>query len=466
MTINISNNILVVDDDEAILSSLKILLTRNGYGVYTCSTPSDAINYIRINSPRLVLLDMNFGRSTNGEEGIELLRKVKVFQPNVPVILMTGWGSIALAVEGMKCGATDFITKPWQNALLLESISNALKLRQNIDSFINANRAELDQQFKFDAIIGESPRLIDVLRTVGRIAKTSVPVLITGESGTGKELIAEAIHINSNRVGKPFVKVNLGGIAPSLFESEMFGHKKGAFTDAKSDRIGRFELANEGTIFLDEIGELDLSSQVKLLRVLQEHTFEVLGDSKAKSVDVRVLCATNRDLRSMVEQGTFREDLYYRINLITIAVPALRERHNDITILAKHFLANICFEQRISQNITFSRAALEWLKKQTFSGNVRELKNLIERTVLLSESEVIDVLHLSSNQIENPKSSTEISINNTILPTIDEMEKALIIKAMDTNGGNISQIARLLGLSRGALYRRLDKYGIPYETKD
>lgn len=461
-----AENILVVDDDEAILSSLKMLLTRNGHGVYTCSYPGEAVDYVRANTPKLVLLDMNFGQSTNGEEGIALLRKVKVFQPNVPVILITGWGSIALAVEGMKCGAADFITKPWQNAVLLESIANSLKLTQSVDSFTNANRAELDKQFRLTSIIGESPKMLDVLRTVGRIARTSVPVLITGESGTGKELIAEAIHENSDRRGKPFVKVNLGGIASSLFESEMFGHKKGAFTDAKSDRVGRFELANSGTIFLDEIGDLDLASQVKLLRVLQEHTFEVLGDSQTKRVDVRVVCATNRDLRAMVERGKFREDLYYRINLITIAVPPLRERQNDVTLLAKQFLANVCAEQRVSQQVTFSRLALEWLKKQPFAGNVRELKNLVERTVLLSGADTIEIEHLESNQVGIPKSDVDITINSPVLPTIDEMEKALILKAMDACNGNISQIARMLGLSRGALYRRFDKHGIPYEAKE
>lgn len=461
-----AENILVVDDDEAILSSLKMLLTRNGHGVYTCSSPSEAVDYVRANTPKLVLLDMNFGQSTNGEEGIALLRKVKVFQPNVPVILITGWGSIALAVEGMKCGAADFITKPWQNAVLLESIANSLKLTQSVHSFTNANRAELDKQFRLTSIIGESPKMLDVLRTVGRIARTSVPVLIMGESGTGKELIAEAIHENSDRRGKPFVKVNLGGIASSLFESEMFGHKKGAFTDAKSDRVGRFEMANSGTIFLDEIGDLDLASQVKLLRVLQEHTFEVLGDSQTKRVDVRVVCATNRDLRAMVERGEFREDLYYRINLITIAVPPLRERQNDVTLLAKQFLANVCAEQRVSQQVALSRLALEWLKKQTFAGNVRELKNLVERTVLLSGADTIEVEHLASNQVGIPKLAVDITINSPVLPTIDEMEKALILKAMDACNGNISQIARMLGLSRGALYRRFDKHGIPYEAKE
>ena len=274
--------ILIVDDDSAVRSSLSFMLKRAGYEVKTAPGPREAMDMVRAESPALILMDMNFTLSTTGEEGLTLLKQVKVFRPDVPVILMTAWGSIQLAVQGMQAGAFDFITKPWNNA-----------------------------------------------------ARTNASVLITGESGTGKELIAEAIHINSQRTKQPFVKVNLGGISQSLFESEMFGHKKGAFTDASADRIGRFELANKGTIFLDEIGDLDLSCQVKLLRVLQDQTFEVLGDSRPRKVDVRVVSATNADLRKMVSERTFREDFFYRINLITVKLPALRERREDIPLLAR-----------------------------------------------------------------------------------------------------------------------------------
>ena len=266
-----------------------------------------------------ILMDMNFSLSTDGVEGLTLLKQVKLFLPEVPVILMTAWGSIELAVQGMQAGAFDFITKPWQNILLMQRIETALKLTEKKEEEATVEENGFDRS----GIIGKSKALTEILKTVQRIAPTTAPVLIMGESGTGKELIAEAIHRNSQRCRKPFVKVNLGGISQSLFESEMFGHKKGAFTDAATDRIGRFEMADKGTIFLDELGELDLSCQVKMLRVLQEQTFEVLGDSRPRKVDVRVVCATNANLAARVQEKTFREDLFYRVNLITIHLPAL-----------------------------------------------------------------------------------------------------------------------------------------------
>ena len=282
-------------------------------------------------------MDMNFSMTTTGEEGLQLLRQVKALCPDLPVILMTAWGSIALAVKGMQLGAFDFVTKPWNNLMLLKSIRTALALgEQRKEAIRPLDRAEADQKFHFDRIIGRSHALMEVLGTVARVSSTNASVLITGESGTGKELIAEAIHANSPRRKEAFVKVNLGGLSQSLFESEMFGHKKGAFTDAYMDRTGRFELAHKGTIFLDEIGDLELSCQVKLLRVLQDQTFEVLGDSKPRKVDVRVVSATNRDLSTMVTDRSFREDLFYRINLISIHLPSLRERREDIPVLVRY----------------------------------------------------------------------------------------------------------------------------------
>ena len=313
------------------------MLKRAGYEVLAVDGPKEAMVIVRNETPRLILMDMNFSLSTTGEEGLTLLKQVKLFRPEVPVILMTAWGSIGLAVEGMKAGAFDFVTKPWNNMALMQCIETALQLTEKQHA-VKESISGFDRSF----IIGESRALNDVLKVVERIAKTNASVLITGESGTGKELIAEAIHRNSKRADKPFVKVNLGGISQSLFESEMFGHKKGAFTDAVADRKGRFELADKGTIFLDEIGELDLSCQVKLLRVLQEQTFEPLGDSKPKKVDIRVVSATNANLQQMVQDKTFREDLFYRINLITIHLPALRERKEDIPLLAAHFAQKQC----------------------------------------------------------------------------------------------------------------------------
>ena len=305
--------ILIIDDDSAVRSSLSFMLKRAGYEAQTVSGPREAMEVVRSVAPDLILMDMNFTLSTTGEEGLTLLRQVKIFRPETPVILMTAWGSIQLAVQGMQAGAFDFITKPWNNAALLQRIETALELAGSPKETTQEQNDAFDRRH----IIGRSQGLTEVLNTIARIAKTNASVLITGESGTGKELIAEAIHINSQRAKQPFVKVNLGGISQSLFESEMFGHKKGAFTDASSDRIGRFEMANKGTIFLDEIGDLDPSCQVKLLRVLQDQTFEVLGDSRPRKTDIRVVSATNADLRKMVGERTFREDLFYRINLIT-----------------------------------------------------------------------------------------------------------------------------------------------------
>ena len=326
--------ILIIDDDSAVRSSLSFMLKRAGYEAQTVPGPREAMDVVRAEAPSLILMDMNFTLSTTGEEGLTLLKQVKIFRPDVPVILMTAWGSIQLAVQGMQAGAFDFITKPWNNAALLQRIETALELTAVASKDVQEEQSETLNR---SHIIGKSQGLTEVLNTVARIARTNASVLITGESGTGKELIAEAIHINSQRVKQPFVKVNLGGISQSLFESEMFGHKKGAFTDATTDRVGRFELANKGTIFLDEIGDLDPSCQVKLLRVLQDQTFEVLGDSRPRKTDIRVVSATNADLRKMVSERTFREDLFYRINLITVKLPALRERREDIPLLARHF---------------------------------------------------------------------------------------------------------------------------------
>ena len=375
-----SKTILICDDDPTVRSSLSLVLKRAGYGIATAETPEQAVAQIRTTIPGLILMDMNYTRSTTGEEGLELLAKVKVLAPVVPVILITAWGSIHLAVQGIRAGAFDFITKPWNNLALLESIRTAIQVQESS----TAADAAPKSPFRRDKIIGKSPLLERVLQTVSRIASTHAPVLITGESGTGKELIAEAIHENSERKDRPFIKVNLGGISLSLFESEMFGHKKGAFTDAHYDRKGRFELADGGSIFLDEIDDLDMVSQVKLLRVLQDHTFESLGDSRPKQVDTRIICATNRNLPQMVQQGEFREDLFYRINLITVQMPALRERREDIPLLVEYFA-----RQQARQNglepVEISAEAMEYLSRLPYPGNVRELKNFVERTILVSQ---------------------------------------------------------------------------------
>src|SRR5579859_307817 len=336
--------ILVIDDDIAVKTSLQLLLEGEGYAVRLAGSPEEALAIIGKEEPSLILLDLNFSLATSGDEGMELLREIRGRSATVPVILITGWATIDLAVRGMTSDANDFLNKPWDNDHLLQSVRTLLELRVGGGSGSllgwgsraesrsgygwteRHSRRELDALYQFGGIVGEDERMLALLETVGRVAGTDASVLITGESGTGKELIAEAIHQNSLRRQKPFVKVNLGGVPASLFESELFGHVRGAFTDARTDRVGRFEMAHKGTIFLDEIGELDAGSQVKLLRVLQDRTYEVLGSSRTPTVDTRVVCATNRDLEEAVARGNFREDLLYRINLIRLHLPALRER--------------------------------------------------------------------------------------------------------------------------------------------
>lgn len=447
--------ILIVDDDSAVRSSLSFMLKRAGYEVKTVPGPREAMDVVRAEEPALILMDMNFTLSTTGEEGLTLLKQVKIFRPDVPVILMTAWGSIQLAVQGMQAGAFDFITKPWNNAALLQRIETALQLTAAPRDVPEEQSNALNRSH----IIGKSAGLMDVLNTVARIARTNASVLITGESGTGKELIAEAIHINSQRVKQPFVKVNLGGISQSLFESEMFGHKKGAFTDASADRIGRFEMANKGTIFLDEIGDLDASCQVKLLRVLQDQTFEVLGDSRPRKVDVRVVSATNADLRKMVSERTFREDLFYRINLITVKLPALRERREDIPLLARHF-ADRQAEVNGLPRTEFSADAMNFLSRLPFPGNIRELKNLVERTILVSGKSTLDASDFDVQYLRHDEPAKAAEGTSFAGMTLDEIERQTILQALEQHKGNLSQVAISLGISRAALYRRLEKFNI------
>ncbi|MEG0518567.1 MAG: sigma-54 dependent transcriptional regulator [Bacteroidales bacterium] len=445
--------ILVVDDDNSIRSSLTFLLKRAKYEPYAVSSPKEAIEFVRTHTPHLILMDMNYSLTTTGEDGLFLLKQVKVFCPKTPVILMTAWGSIQLAVEGMRAGAFDFITKPWNNMMLLNVIQTAIEIHNPDTLLKNSCSTELlggntGRNPVFGKIIGESKALLDILETIKRIAATNASVLITGESGTGKELIAEAIHNAGLRSSAPFVKVNLGGISQSLFESEMFGHKKGAFTDAYADRIGRFQTADKGTIFLDEIGDLDMSCQVKLLRVLQDQTFEVLGESKMRKVNVRVVCATNRNLREMVAEHTFREDLFYRINLISIHLPALRERVEDIPLLARYFATG---------KADFTTEALDYLQRLPYLGNIRELKNLIERTILMTGKETLERDDFEKQYGALQKYSPQTA-SCDILTHLERLEKSEIEKAMANHNHNISKAARSLGISRAALYRRLEKY--------
>ena len=452
--------ILLVDDDQSVTASLSLLLKQAGYRSRAASSPDEALVILRDEPCRLVIQDMNFSRRTSGEEGLTLLRQIKEHNPTVPVVLITAWGSIALAVEGMKAGAADFVTKPWTNQQLLQTVRTALGLAEARPADESVpTREELDARYDFVDLLGSDPRILRILQLIGRIAGTDASVLITGESGTGKELVADAIHRNSRRARRPFVKVNLGGIAATLFESEMFGHVRGAFTDARADRKGRFEVANGGTIFLDEIGDLDPASQVKLLRVLQDRTYEVLGSSQRREVDVRVISATNRNLADMVSRGEFREDLLYRINLIPIHLPPLRERRDDIPHLAGRFVQTLA-QLYGRDRLTIAPDARRWLQSQPWPGNVRQLRQWIERAVLVTSHDEL--------RIGDFKASMEMETRERVpdvLPpvgsmTMDELERAMILKSLEHHGRNLSRVAESLGLSRAALYRRLEKYEI------
>jgi len=452
--------ILIVDDDPSVVTSLSLLLKRHGHPNRSARSQEEALAVLREAEFDLVLQDMNFSRGTSGEEGLELLAEIRRLRPRMPVILITAWGSITLAVEGMKAGAADFVTKPWSNAQLLQSVETALSLAGEAGEAKAASREELDRRYDLRGLVGADPKFLKILELIGRIAPTDASVLIMGESGTGKELIAEAIHGNGRRKAGPFVKVNLGGISSTLFESEMFGHVKGAFTDARADRKGRFEMADGGTIFLDEIGEVDLSAQVKLLRVLQDRSYEVLGSSHTRTVDVRVVSATNRDLGEMVEKGQFREDLLYRLNLIAVRLPPLRERRGDVPVLARHFLDLSARTYRRSP-VAISDRALDWLVDQPWPGNIRQLKQTIERAVLVEDGDRLDVgdfLALSGLEARETRGGTVLPSPGSM--TLDEMEKAMIVKCMRHYEGNVTRVAEALGLSRAALYRRFEKYGL------
>jgi len=456
--------ILIVDDDIAVRTSLSLLLKSTGSETVTIDNPVQAFEVVKTQKPELVILDLNFSIDTSGKEGMELLKKIRSFDASLPIILITGWASIELAVQGMKLGANDFINKPWNNDYVLQSVETLLQL--NGKKAISGSRKELDKKYNFKQIIGEDPGLLAILETIGRVASTNASILITGESGTGKELIAEAIHENSNRANKPFVKVNLGGISTSLFESEMFGHVRGAFTDARFDRTGRFEMANKGTIFLDEIGDLEASSQVKLLRVLQDRTYEVLGSSRTKTVDTRVVCATNKNLNEMVNSGLFREDLLYRINLITIHLPALRARPSDIPLLVNFFINNMK-EIYNRPELSISTPAMRWLQQLALPGNIRQLKNLVERTVLISHKNELGIDDFQSQLNLSPLKNEKVKLPGVGTMTLDQMEAEMVKQAMNFHKNRITKAAASLGITRNALYRRLEKYQIPFnETED
>jgi DNA-binding NtrC family response regulator len=458
-----SGRILVIDDDEAVTASLALLLKQSGLASICAATPAEAMERLEAGPIDVVLQDMNFTRKTSGEEGLALLARIRERRPDVPVILMTAWGSIELAVEGIRAGAQDFITKPWNNQQMLLAIRTALgPARRGVATDRPLGREELEGRYDLSGVVGESPAFLESVGLAAKVAATDASILITGESGTGKEVLAEFLHRNSPRRAGPLVKVNLGGIPRSLFESEMFGHRKGAFTDAHQDRQGRFALATGGTILLDEIGELDAACQVKMLRVLQERTFEMLGDSRTRNLDVRVISATNRDLEGAVRDGRFREDLYYRVNLITLHLPRLEDRREDIPLLARHFArgAALAFDR---PGLTVTDDAARWLAGRPWPGNVRQLRHFVERTALVADHADLTLEDVRRTWMidESRRGETPGDWAPPVgSMTVEEMERAMIVKSLGHHDGNLSRVAESLGLSRAALYRRLEKFGI------
>jgi DNA-binding NtrC family response regulator len=456
MQVSRTQRVLVVDDDSAVQVSLALLLKQSGFDARCCDGPAQALALLACEPFDLVLQDMNFSLQTSGEEGLALLGEIRARHPATPVLLMTAWGSIALAVKGIQGGATNFFTKPWDNAQLVRLIETTLELGGPAAAG-QPSRHELDARFDFSGIVGTHPALLRVLATIGQVAHTRAPVLILGESGTGKELVADAIHRNSPRAAQPIVKINMGAITPSLFESEMFGHVRGAFTDAKADRKGHVASAEGGTLFLDEIGELNRADQVKLLRVLQDQRYQPVGASHTEQADVRVVSATNRELAELVAAGEFREDLFYRLNLITIRMPPLRERRSDIPPLARHIATTVAASYGLGE-VTIGAQALEWLSAQPWPGNIRQLRQTVERTLLLAgKDQLAPNDFINTNAAGESAAGIRLGVDGM---TLEQVERHMIERALDQHDRNISRAAKALGLSRTALYRRLERHGL------
>lgn len=447
-------NILVVDDNKSILSALEILLKPEFGEVTLISNPNQILPELRKNDYNLVILDMNFSAGVNtGNEGIFWLGKIREIKPDISVVMITAYGDIDIAVNALKAGASDFVTKPWDNGKLLATLRLAIQLNLSKKEVkqLKDRESELKKELNRDQrnIIGSSPQIMNVLNLARKVSKTDANVLITGENGTGKELVAQEIHRLSGRANELLVSVDMGSLSETLFESELFGHVKGAFTDARENRQGKFEIADKGTLFLDEIGNLPLHLQAKLLSAIENRQVSRIGSNRIIPIDIRLICATNRDLESMLHNGLFREDLLYRINTIQIELPPLRERGNDISLLAEFFLKNFSTKYN-KPNLRINQQAHEKLLRYSWPGNIRELQNTIEKAVILSESAVIrpDDLYLRpSPQI---KAIDEVS-------SLDEMEKRMISLAIEKNNGNLTAAAEQLGITRQTLYNRLKK---------
>jgi two-component system response regulator HydG len=452
-------NILVVDDDKDVLLAAQMYLKQHARSVRTEQDPGRIPELLKNNDFDVILLDMNFARDvSSGQEGFYWLDRIRAIDPQAVVLLITAYGDVEMAVKAIKAGATDFVLKPWQNEKLLATLSAAMTIRQSqsqVETLRSRQRqlgADLEQQFH--GFIGRSPAVREVFATIEKVAKTDANVLILGENGTGKELVAREIHRHSLRSAEVFITVDMGSLNAGLFESELFGHVKGAFTDAREDRAGRFETASGGTLFLDEIGNLPMPLQSKLLAVLENREVTRVGSNKSKPIDIRLICATNMPIAAMASEQRFRQDLLYRINTVEIHLPPLRQRDDDIPLLVRHFLEKHTARYHKS-GVEVPQTTLRKLRQYAWPGNVRELEHAVERALILSENNVLAPgdFFLTSSEEGDDAGSERTS-------TLSDVERSAIQKALARHGGNITQTAKELGLTRTALYRRLGKYGL------
>lgn len=454
-----NKKILIADDDINIIASLKFVLADEGYDIVAVTTPQAALENLKTQSVDLILLDMNFQQdTTSGAEGVQLVEAISVLELNIPIIVMTGWATIDIAVEAMQAGAKDFIQKPWKNERMLSAIDNQLALAK---SDKKAQRLSQQNQLLTSqahpesraGIIAQSQPMQDLLATLDDLAQSDMSILLTGDNGTGKSMLAAYVHSVSSRKKHSFVPVNMGAIPASLFESEMFGHVKGAFTDAKENRIGRFEMAEQGTLFLDELANIPFAQQAKLLHVLEAQQFEAVGSSKSLHADVRIISATNSDLLSDIKNNTFRQDLYYRLNTIELRVPSLSERVEDIPALAAHFLQFFSAKyHRACPQLTDQ--AIIAMQQYDWPGNIRELSHMMERVLFTCKKDSIDTAELRLTGAEN---GAVESLDDPTL-SLDEIERKTLIKRLKFHRGNATETAKSLGLSRSGYYRRLSKY--------
>ncbi|HEX8493157.1 MAG TPA: sigma-54 dependent transcriptional regulator [Pyrinomonadaceae bacterium] len=449
--------ILIADDQTDVLEALRLLLKGEGYRIESVNSPARVLEILKAQDFDVLLMDLNYARdTTSGQEGLDLLREIQTLDPTLPIVVMTAWGSVEVAVEAIRRGARDFVQKPWENERLLTILRTQTELGRALRK---GQRLEAENQLLRDGgraglppLIAEASAMQPVRQIIERVGPSDANVLITGENGTGKEVVARHLHALSERAAKPLISVNAGALSEGVFESELFGHVRGAFTDARTDRVGRFELADGGTLFLDEIATVPLNLQPKLLRVLETGEFEPVGASKTRRVDVRVISATNANLHDEIAAGRFRQDLLFRLNTVEIHLPPLRERREDIPLLASHFLRQHAARYR-KQLDGFEQQAIDLLVNRSWPGNIRELQHSIERAALMAQNNLVSVADLGlQSTVESSRRLDEMSL--------EEVESLLIRKALTRTGGNVNQAAAALGLSRSALYRRINKYGL------